>query len=184
MKKQVNVFDYAGTICESMKKGILLTAKDGDWELKSLKAFDTNETLTLTMVGGEVYTIKVTDAAVKITINGVDYDDDNNDTCSWWITTSTDGKAYTQNTTKDADGWDPDRIIHVSGSGTFNIALQRKAGYTGDTLYVDIHQIRIEEGAKLLRECTAALDAAEQKVTILTAGEQGEPVERPFDEEV
>ncbi len=41
-----------------------------------------------------------------------------------------------------------------------------------------------EEGAKLLRECTAALDAAEQKVTILTAGEQGEPVERPFDEEV
>ena len=41
-----------------------------------------------------------------------------------------------------------------------------------------------EEGAKLLRECTAAQDAAEQKVTILTAGEQGEPVERPFDEEV
>ena len=41
-----------------------------------------------------------------------------------------------------------------------------------------------EEGAKLLRECTAALDAAEQKVTVLTAGEQGEPVERPFDEEV
>ena len=41
-----------------------------------------------------------------------------------------------------------------------------------------------EEGAKLLRECTAQLDAAEQKVTVLTAGEQGEPVERPFDEEV
>ena len=41
-----------------------------------------------------------------------------------------------------------------------------------------------EEGAKLLRECTAALDAAEQKVTVLTAGEQGEPIERPFDEEV
>lgn len=41
-----------------------------------------------------------------------------------------------------------------------------------------------EEGAKLLRECTAQLDEAEQKVTILTAGEQGEVVERPFDEEV
>lgn len=40
-----------------------------------------------------------------------------------------------------------------------------------------------EEGAKLLRECTAQLDAAEQKVTLLTAGEQGEPVERPFDGE-
>ena len=37
-----------------------------------------------------------------------------------------------------------------------------------------------EEGAKLLRECTAQLDAAEQKVTLLTAGENGQPVESPF----
>lgn len=29
MKKQINVFDYAGQICEAMKKGILLTTKDG-----------------------------------------------------------------------------------------------------------------------------------------------------------
>lgn len=41
-----------------------------------------------------------------------------------------------------------------------------------------------EEGAKLLRECTAQLDAAEQKVTVLTAGSDGTPEERPFDEEV
>lgn len=37
-----------------------------------------------------------------------------------------------------------------------------------------------EEGAKLLRECTSQLDQAEQKVTLLTAGENGEPVEQPF----
>lgn len=30
MKKEVNAFDYAGLICESMKKGILLTTKAGD----------------------------------------------------------------------------------------------------------------------------------------------------------
>ena len=30
MKKFVNPFDYAGHICEAMKKGILLTTKDGD----------------------------------------------------------------------------------------------------------------------------------------------------------
>lgn len=30
MKKQINVFDYAGHICEAMKKGILLTTKSGD----------------------------------------------------------------------------------------------------------------------------------------------------------
>ncbi len=37
-----------------------------------------------------------------------------------------------------------------------------------------------EEGAKLLRECTKQLDEAEQKVSLLTAGENGEPVEKPF----
>ena len=37
-----------------------------------------------------------------------------------------------------------------------------------------------EEGAKLLRKCTKQLDQAEQKVTLLTAGEDGQPVEEPF----
>lgn len=37
-----------------------------------------------------------------------------------------------------------------------------------------------EEGAKLLRECTRQLDQAEQKVTLLTADEDGRPVEQPF----
>lgn len=37
-----------------------------------------------------------------------------------------------------------------------------------------------EEGAKLLRECTKQLDEAEQKVTLLTAGKDGEIVGEPF----
>ena len=37
-----------------------------------------------------------------------------------------------------------------------------------------------EEGAKLLRECTAQLDAAEQKVTLLTQGADGQITEEPF----
>ena len=37
-----------------------------------------------------------------------------------------------------------------------------------------------EEGAKLLRECTRQLDEAEQKVTLLTAGKDGELREEPF----
>ncbi|MCI8422426.1 MAG: exodeoxyribonuclease VII small subunit [Lawsonibacter sp.] len=40
-----------------------------------------------------------------------------------------------------------------------------------------------EEGAKLLRECTKRLDEAEQKVTLLTAGPDGQPVEQPFPED-
>lgn len=37
-----------------------------------------------------------------------------------------------------------------------------------------------EEGAKLLRECTAKLDAAEQQVRLLVAGEDGQPQEKEF----
>lgn len=37
-----------------------------------------------------------------------------------------------------------------------------------------------EEGAKLLSECTKQLDQAEQKVALLTAGENGQPEERDF----
>lgn len=37
-----------------------------------------------------------------------------------------------------------------------------------------------EEGAKLLRECTRQLDEAEQKVSLLTAGRDGEITEEPF----
>ena len=39
-----------------------------------------------------------------------------------------------------------------------------------------------EEGAGLLRACTAQLDEAEQKVTLLTAGQGGQPEEHPFRE--
>ena len=39
----------------------------GDWALISLKAFDTTETLTITMSNGDVYTIRVTDAQISKT---------------------------------------------------------------------------------------------------------------------
>jgi len=37
-----------------------------------------------------------------------------------------------------------------------------------------------EEGAGLVKSCTAKLDAAQQKVNILTRSETGEVVEAPF----
>ena len=37
-----------------------------------------------------------------------------------------------------------------------------------------------EEGAGLLRECSRQLDEAEQKVSLLTAGKDGEMMEEPF----
>ena len=41
-----------------------------------------------------------------------------------------------------------------------------------------------EEGSKLMRECTTLLDAAEQKVTLLTANEVGKPQEQLFQGEM
>ena len=41
-----------------------------------------------------------------------------------------------------------------------------------------------EEGAGLVKDCTAKLDAAQQKVNILTRNEAGEVVEAPFTQEV
>ena len=40
-----------------------------------------------------------------------------------------------------------------------------------------------DEGAGILRQCSALLDQAEQKVTLLTAGPDGQPEEHPFGEE-
>ena len=37
-----------------------------------------------------------------------------------------------------------------------------------------------EEGAAILRACSAQLDEAEQKVKLLTAGPDGQPQEQPF----
>ncbi len=39
------------------------------------------------------------------------------------------------------------------------------------------------EGTKLLKQCTALLDKAEQQVTKLTRGSDGEPREIPFEGE-
>ena len=41
---------------------------------------------------------------------------------------------------------------------------------------------RFEEGTRLLGDCSARLDGAEQKVRLLLAGPEGRPVEAPFEE--
>ncbi len=43
---------------------------------------------------------------------------------------------------------------------------------------------KFEAGIKLSRYCTETLDEAEKRVTLLTADETGELVEKPFDEKV
>ncbi|MBO5917280.1 MAG: exodeoxyribonuclease VII small subunit [Oscillospiraceae bacterium] len=40
-----------------------------------------------------------------------------------------------------------------------------------------------EEGTVLMRQCSAVLDEAEQKVSLLKVGSQGQPEQMPFDGE-
>ena len=40
-----------------------------------------------------------------------------------------------------------------------------------------------EEGTKLMKQCSALLDKAERKITILTEGKEGTLTEQPFEEQ-
>jgi exodeoxyribonuclease VII small subunit len=48
---------------------------------------------------------------------------------------------------------------------------------------LDVSLELFEEGARLIKNCGKALDAAEQKVVRLSKGEDGIPRETPFDGE-
>jgi len=55
--------EYSAELSDEQKEAINSKAiKAGDWALISLKAFDTEETLTITMKDGEAFDVKVTDA--------------------------------------------------------------------------------------------------------------------------
>ena len=74
IKEVVNV-TFSDTSLMTVTKNDLL----GDWVLQSLKAFDTQETLTITMKDGNVVTVKVSDAQ---------------DTTSPWNLANTDNTQY------------------------------------------------------------------------------------------
>ena len=50
---------------------VKVTAVDGDWELKSLQAFDTDETLTIVMKDGHEISVKVKDASEVLADDGI-----------------------------------------------------------------------------------------------------------------
>lgn len=58
----------------SDEKLVKVENTDNGWTLKSLKAFDTTETLTITMKDGKVYEVKVTDAQTTAAITFYKFD--------------------------------------------------------------------------------------------------------------
>jgi len=58
---------------EDIEKINAAEVEGGDWAMISLKAFDSEETLTVTMKTGEVFTVKVTDARVGTDLDGKKY---------------------------------------------------------------------------------------------------------------
>lgn len=74
MKKKVNVFDYAETICKSLKKGILLTTKQADtvntmtigWGMLGI---EWGKPIFIALVRESRYTKEYLDATEEFTVN-------------------------------------------------------------------------------------------------------------------
>ena len=73
------------------------------------------------------------------------------------------------------------KIGMVSSAQLILVIADKLKQYGAKNIVVDPVMVATS-GAKLLRECTKQLDEAEQKVTLLTAGEDGAPQEQPFQE--
>lgn len=126
---------------------------DGDWKLTSLKAFDTNESLKVTMTDGTVYDIEVTDAnypQIKISSGGTWRN--TNGTINWYA----DGDGELSNGWTEAfyadysHHWSQDYSIYVSGSGTLTINVYPAVYSSGNELKVNICQIEVSGGATVI----------------------------------
>ena len=74
MKKHVNAFDYAGAICEAMKKGILVTTKEGNFVNSMTIGWGTigiewGKPIFVTYVRESRHTRKMLDATGEFTVN-------------------------------------------------------------------------------------------------------------------
>lgn len=74
MKKQVNAFEYAGTICEAMKKGILVTVKNEDFVNSMTIGWGTigiewSRPVFVAYIRESRYTREMLDAAGEFTVN-------------------------------------------------------------------------------------------------------------------
>ncbi|MBQ5711844.1 MAG: right-handed parallel beta-helix repeat-containing protein, partial [Oscillospiraceae bacterium] len=159
-----------------------------DWLLTSLKAFQTIETLKVTMVSGQVYDIRVTDAITSpyatISIGGTYYDGyssgNQNGEVTWYLDGVYPGIAYYKDSDSFpgyGDGWSRDETILIDGPGTMQINLQHqrntsKQYYGGDScaLRLDLHQIKITGGAKVVFRLGGNFSGKEESITIQAYG--------------
>ena len=149
-----------------------VTKQGNDWLLTSLKAFQTEELLTLVLTSGNIRTIKVTDAVVgaKLYMYNSDYGEriqicNNTDTDwgdSWTFTqfnTSGDGSfkfpskwgsIWSDGTTYSWIDFET-KVSEIRGPGNYEIALQMpdSSVFTGNTLYLDLFSMHITGGANV-----------------------------------
>ena len=163
LKMPLYVADVADVTFTDTELVTVAKQEDGDWLLTSLKAFHTDEKLTVTMKDGTVYEIDVTDATyVTISYNNSgNLDGGTLGVVEWYLDDSgSGGYAYTAGGNR-APGWTEDYDIYIDGTGAsdkdFEIVLQRYSGASGRTLYVDLHTIWIKGGANLIFRLGASI---------------------------
>ncbi len=127
---------------------------DGDWKLTSLKAFDTTESLKVTMTDGTVYDIVVTDATYPYLYHGAsDLENNKNkkttDGSLDWYADGNGDLSNTQNGASVNNYWTQDVTIYVRGTGTLTITIHPASDAAGNDLLVNIAQINVDGGANL-----------------------------------
>ena len=152
--------------------------EENDWLLTSLKAFKTQEALTLTMRDGNEYVITVTDATAFMWVGGGDYgkgtryDQDGNEFCGWYA--DGDGDLATQNTSGLSgvpnDGWKESNTIYFSGSGEFEIGIYPFTNvYNRERAYIRLTQIKVGASVHLKIYLGEAFDSTSIKEVRLQA---------------
>lgn len=139
---------------------VTVEQKGSDWLLTSLKAFDTNETLDVTLYDGTAFTIKVTDASAYILIGGDNVDSKGevvtvpDGVLDWYA--DGDGDLTNGGNISAKQCWSPGLSIYIKGSGAMKIIIH-PASYA-ESFKVNIAQFYVNEGCSLTIELDSAFD--------------------------
>ena len=127
---------------------ISIEKQENDWLLTSLQAFQTEETLTITMTDGEAYEILVRDAV----------------TMTWTIDTTEYGQYFTS--TNASYYPDPNSNTDFTDGREYVVTIER-GYYNSATCTVSMRQIHVNGGSKVVIQLGESFDGSNVKEVVL-----------------
>lgn len=139
---KVAIWDSVGnvaTVAFSKPECLSVTKEGNDWRLTSLKPFNSEEELTVTMKDGRVFHIRVTDpqtTTYTVTANFYDYDGTGSANYS-----GGDLYVYAEITNKQTNeivGWNAKKLEGISGKSSGSVTFDRFKGVSGNDYYNEV----------------------------------------------